>query len=795
MPDESLPIESLSGTIRELSEDLPLVITAPTGSGKSTQVPRWCAKRGNVLVIEPRRVACRGLAKRVAELEQVELGGAVGYCVRDDHRFGSATRILFATPGVVLNWITDGTLAPYDTLIIDEFHERRLDTDLLLAVFLQRYLGRLIIMSATIEAKRIAKHIQGRHLHAEGRVFPVEVKYFPQQTLLPDPRQLEQRVSGALDRVAEETGDVLVFLPGKAEITRVSERLRKRAEFDLLELHGGLSLKHQSRVFEPSSRRRVVLATNVAETSITIPRIGTVIDSGLVRRTRYHNGRGVLTLVPVAEDSADQRAGRAGRTAAGVCYRLWSKEAILEKQTHAEIYREALGPLVLAAAACRVDFAGLPFLDPPKDYAVDSAREDLQVLGAIDSAGGITPRGERLFGLPIDAPLGGLLVEAEKQGCLEEAIDLVAVGSVSRALFTSDRRPSDEADDLRIGGCDATASILAMRAGEPKRHGLNRVVLEEARAIRRRLRGAFELSGMGSAKETIDRRALGRAALLADPRCVYLARRRRGRVFWGNGGTEIQLAKNSAVDETKTEAIAVLKSMAVGQGYRKTSIFAALAMPVPLNLLVELELGRETIGQVTLERGRVIATAERVYAGRVIDARETVPQGPLARKAIAELFLRGRIFAQSLEKTNARLHAVRLFRRLRLAGLVDADLDAGAWTNIARIPETRQWVDQRLEELGVTSGDDLTLLSGDDLLAANLPEPTRAWLDRRYPRNWSTGDAQFDIEYQFERREVTLIKTAGNRKSPPALATLPSFRGFKIRVRYHSKVWVLKERT
>jgi len=366
------------------------VVTAPTGSGKSTMVPRWATARGRVLVVEPRRVACRALASRVAELDGVPLGSSeVGYRVRDEDRARRDTRLLFVTPGVALRMIAQDGLAPFDVLVLDELHERRLDVDLLLALALDRFRGRLVAMSATLDGPRVAQHLGGAHIHAPGRLHPVTVHHVPGEgriggTLLPDVRGLEARLAQALGRAAQDPGDVLVFLPGKAEIAAALPVAQRAGDYEALPLHGGLSLDQQARVFRPTRRRKVILSTNVAETSLTIPGVGVVIDSGLVRRTQYHRGRGFLTLTPVALDAAEQRAGRAGRTAPGVCYRLWDRAAQLAPRTPPEVARESLVPLLLGAAACDARPEDLRWLDPPPAHAVEAARRDLFDLGPLD---------------------------------------------------------------------------------------------------------------------------------------------------------------------------------------------------------------------------------------------------------------------------------------------------------------------------------------------------------------------------------------------------------------------------
>jgi len=563
----TLPIDAIRAAFEEKLPAGPVVVTSPTGSGKSTQIPRWCP--GRVLVVEPRRVACKTLALRVAELEGCELGTDVGFHVRDHRVEQRSTRILFATPGVVLRRFDE--LERFETVVLDEFHERTLDVDLILALLRRRYHGRLVVMSATLRPGPLAAYLEGHHLHAEGRMFPVDVVHQSGDVMLPAGDHLRERVGRAVGRALDQhEGDVLVFLPGKGEIAGATDELAGRPGLEILPLHGGLSLDDQARVFRPASRRKVVLATNVAETSVTVPGIGVVIDSGLVRRTRYHRGRGFLTLTPIAADSAEQRAGRAGRTGPGACIRLWSERARLEASTPPEIRREALLPLVLAAAACGARTEDLRFLDPPQEYAVTAACDDGRALGALDEGGVITATGRDLFGLPLDPPLGRLLIEARGGDSLPDAIDLVSALAVGRPLF---RGPPKHEDDrgLRAGGCDASALVAAVRRGEPGRHELAPAALSEARANAKRLRGALGLPAKADRDAPIDPKALGLTALAADPRAAHVARERRGRIYWSNGGTEIELGRESAAGLAENpKALVVYETRALGVGQRKT---------------------------------------------------------------------------------------------------------------------------------------------------------------------------------------------------------------------------------
>ncbi len=788
---EALPIDRYRGAFVELITKGAVVVTSPTGSGKSTQVPRWC--EGRVLVVEPRRIACRALAQRVAELEKTRLGTRVGYNVRDEQCLSSDTQIVFATPGVVLRTFAEWDR--YQTIVLDEFHERSLDGDLLLALLSKRYRGHLVVMSATLEGERVAAHLNGSLLRGEGRMFPVTVQYVGGNTLLPSTDGLDQRVRRALDLSQDQPGDVLVFLPGKSELSEIARALRGQPGLDVIELHGSLSLEEQQRAFAPaqSGRRKIVLATNVAETSLTIPGIGVVIDGGLVRQTRYFQGRGHLMLVPIALDSAEQRAGRAGRTMPGVCYRLWSPAAKLSAVTQPEVYRESLVPLLLAAAACGEAPESLPLLDRPKEHAIASARLELEALGALDAKGAMTPRGRELFDLPLDAPLGRLLVEARATGALEDAIDLVSALATGRPLFLPGKRPDDAYDDLRSGGCDVTANILAVRVGDPLVHGLHRVALQEARRIRARLRRAHSLPEQGDREMKVDRVRLAKTALAADPRCVYIARRRGRELCFSNGGTERDLARDSAVHGAEDlQAIAVLATRAFATDSGDAEVQVTCATPLSLAWLLEAGVGRDRLAGVSVERGRIVARVERVYARKVLIEREEVPTGSVAREAIRELFVRGSIFRDSLALAKARLAAWTLAARLRSSGYV---FDEVGWEATGPAgEELGLWVESKLLAMGVESGDELALLSGIDLVPPALPESVSEQLDREFPRTVSVGDAVYEVDYDLIAQQATLRMVRGTRKEPPPAAYLPKFPGMRVCVEAGRSLWVVRER-
>jgi len=423
----SLPVETLRGEFsRAFSQDH-LVITAPTGSGKSTLVPAWCLEElgegARVLVVEPRRVACRALARFVSEAFEGQPGGTVGYRVRHEDCSGPETRILFVTPGVALRLLQGGGCRQWQAVILDEFHERGLETDLLLSICRHESMDRILVMSATLEKKRLVEFLGARLLEASGRLHPVDLEYESENDL-PSPAGIEDRVARAVTAFDPDgEGDLLVFLPGKAEISACLSRLSGEKSLEVLPLHGGLPPAEQDRVFQTGHGRRVILSTNVSETSVTIPGVVGVIDSGLARQNFYRDGRTVLGLRIISRASAEQRRGRAGRASAeqrrgragrlrpGRCVRLWGRQAVLQADTPPEILRQDLSQAVLTAAAAGYRLDRLEMLDAPRSFAVDQAAARLAAVGALDSEG-ITGLGRAMFRLPLDVSFSRVLLEA-----------------------------------------------------------------------------------------------------------------------------------------------------------------------------------------------------------------------------------------------------------------------------------------------------------------------------------------------------------------------------------------------
>ena len=453
---EELPVSARREDIaRAIQAHQVVIVSGETGSGKTTQLPKICltlgrGERGVIGHTQPRRIAASSIARRIAEELKTPVGDVVGYKVRftDQTRPGASIKLM--TDGILLaESQADPLLRQYDTLIIDEAHERSLNIDFLLG-YLRQLLPRrpdlkLIITSATIDAERFARHFGSADapapvIEVSGRLYPVEIRYRAVEDVDDaDDRTLMDALVDAVDECAGAgRGDVLVFLPGEREIREAAEALRKHhpPATEILPLYARLSADEQDRVFRPSgSGRRIVLATNVAETSLTVPGIRYVVDTGLarVKRYSYRNKVEQLQVEPISQSAANQRAGRCGRVADGICVRLYAEEDYLKRPrfTDPEILRASLASVILRMKSLGLgEVADFPFVEPPTGRAVADGMQLLAELNAIDERNALTPIGRELARLPLDPRVGRMMLAARDQNCLAEMLVIAAALSV-----------------------------------------------------------------------------------------------------------------------------------------------------------------------------------------------------------------------------------------------------------------------------------------------------------------------------------------------------------------------------
>lgn len=447
---EDLPVVAQRGEIeRAIEANQVVIVCGETGSGKTTQLPKICLKlkRGVAGMIghtQPRRIAARTVAARIASELNSPLGHVVGYKVRFSDKVGADTYIKLMTDGILLAEIQgDHTLSAYDTIIIDEAHERSLNIDFLLG-YLKQLLPRrpdlkLIVTSATIDADRFSKHFNNAPvIEVSGRMYPVEMRYRPITTEGEEDVDVEQSILDAVDEaVRSGSGDVLVFLPGEREIRETAEALRKHHPVgaEILPLFARLSFADQERVFKPGGARRIVLATNVAETSLTVPGIRYVVDTGVARINRYSYRNKVeqLQVEKISRASANQRAGRCGRVMSGICIRLYAEEDYLARPefTTPEILRSSLASVILRMKSLRIgEVENFPFIESPAPRMIADGYQLLTELGAVNDNNELTQVGWQLAKFPIDPKIARMILAAKEENCLSEVLIIASALSL-----------------------------------------------------------------------------------------------------------------------------------------------------------------------------------------------------------------------------------------------------------------------------------------------------------------------------------------------------------------------------
>lgn len=724
------------------------VLVAPTGTGKSTVAPLallhedW---RGNrrILMLEPRRVAARAVAARMAGLLGERVGATVGYRMRLDTRVSRSTRIEVVTEGVLTRMLQeDPALEDVAAVIFDEFHERGLPADLGLALSLdaRRQLGatfRLVVMSATLDSDRLLALLdEAAKVTVTTQAFPVNVRYLGRGApLLPaggidgaqDARRLLELVTCAVQRALEETpGDVLVFLPGAGEISRTEALLAQATlphDVRTMSLYGQMSATAQDAVLAPGdgALRRIVLATNLAETSLTIPGVTAVIDSGLARRSIFDatSGMSRLELVRISRAASEQRRGRAGRVAPGVCFRLWSEgaQATLAATTPAEILETDLAPLALELARWGTDAGQLDWLDAPPAAMLAQARELLARLNTLTPAGKVTPLGQAVARLPVHPRLGVMLhvAQAAGPGAVTLAARLAALLS-ERDLLRSGARSGDA--DLR------TRLELFDSGGT----GVERGALERVRRSAQALEAAVASAPVGRAAGQMPAGMVDAGALLAAAFPDRIGKRRDGtdgRYLLSNGRGAVFATANSLARAPYIVAAAL--------DDRDREARIDLAAPVELAALERIFAGRIEIRESSGWDARAGAAQwrrERRLGALVLDEQvRAPPEGADTTKAVLEGIRQLGLAALPWSTESRQLQARQQFIR----GLARADsADWPASDDESLLAQLEQWLSPWLS--GITRRDHLARIPLTDALRARLSSTQWRALESLAPR-------------------------------------------------------------
>ena len=615
LPAPALPVLQLEDALIACLQQHPcLVLTAPTGSGKTTQVPLMLLRRppvaGQVIVLQPRRLATRLVATQVARQLGCQLGEQVGYQTRHDHHVGPATQLRFVTEGLFLRLLqADAELRGVGTVILDEFHERTLAADMALGLLrrLQQSARpelRVVVMSATLDAHQVATALGCPLMEAHGRAWPVDISYLPGNPQAAPWERAAAALPPLLERAA--TGDVLVFMPGAEEIRRTidaaGQALRHFPEpIAYYPLHGSLPVAAQDAALGASARRKIIVATNVAETSITIPGVSHVIDAGLARVHRHDPRRGidVLLVEPISQAAANQRAGRAGRTGPGTCTRLWSPSEQAGRPAFdlPEIRRVDLADAVLGLRLLGLqDPLALPWLEPPTVAAVARATELLTDLGALDRAGQLTACGRQMAHLPTHPRLARLLVEGAARGCLGRAALWAAlIGQRDVLLPAGDGagHPGDDPwpSDLLVR--ERAVHGLVGRPGpgtrEPAPVGVNAHLARDVQRTADLYRRAARSAGLGPAApgRTED---LLRCLLVAFYDRVALRRGADSRLCAMAGQRRVEIDRHSVARDCEALVAVEVRELEGGPSGLRTQL--SLASAIDAAWLTEIHPGR-----------------------------------------------------------------------------------------------------------------------------------------------------------------------------------------------------------
>jgi ATP-dependent helicase HrpB len=791
MAATTLPIDSvLPRLVAELREHPCAVLRAPTGAGKTTRVPPALLDAGlagdkTILMLEPRRLAARAAARRIAFERNWRVGGEVGFHVRFDRQASERTRILVLTEGLLVRYLQDDPfLEEAGAVVFDEFHERNLDTDLALALVRKVQLEarrdlRVLVMSATIETEPIARFLGGAPVvESEGRLFPVDVAYLGSDERAARPganpqARLVERLGPAVARALDATaGDVLVFLPGVGEIRRAHEALEplaQRRNLALLDLYGDLPADEQDAVLRRADRRKVVLATNVAETSVTIEGISAVVDTGLARISRYDAGVGLdrLELVRISRASAEQRAGRAGRTGPGICLRLWSEaeQRSMQEREEPEIRRVDLaGPALQLLGFGERDLARFPWFEAPSATALERALRLLEALGAIGSHG-VSPLGREMARIPAHPRIARLLLEGARLSCEEEAA-LAGALLAERDPLSRARGPSRRSSDSDV--LDRVRALEEFEQGRGSSADLNvggaRFVL---RARDDLLRHAGRKGRRGRAR---DDRAVLRALLAAYPDRVARRRQRddpRGVMVGGRG---VRLAEESAVREAE---LFLCVDLDAGRRGERAEALVRQASAIERGWLAKDRVREEVSASFDEAREAVTASRKFLYEDLVLEeSQAALPEAAEVERALAEAAARD--LGRALPLTEAEVE--RFLARVRCLRGWMPELGLPSFDEVeiaALLPELCA---------GARSFADLRKLPLAEILKSKLTRPQSLALDREAPERIRVpSGSQIAVAYEPGKPPVLAVRI----QEVFGLADTPRIAGGRVKVLMH----------
>jgi ATP-dependent helicase HrpB len=753
--DTPLPIDVvLDQLARTLQDHNAAVLVAPPGAGKTTRVPLalldapWVRDR-KIIVLEPRRIAARASAERMAHTLRERVGETVGYRVRFGSKVSRATRIEVVTEGIFSRQILDDPeLNDVAAVLFDEFHERSLDADLGLALARDAQTGlredlRILVMSATLDGARVAKLLgEAPVVASEGRAFPVETRYLGRKADAPLERQMADAIAVAL---RADPGSVLAFLPGAAEIRRTQNYLAERvrdAAVEIVPLFGALDASVQDRAIAPAPKghRKVVLATSIAETSLTIEGVRIVVDSGLARVPRYEPDIGLTRLETVRASRAavDQRRGRAGRTEPGVCYRLWDEPqtASFAAYTQPEILSADLSSLVLDLAQWGVsDPATLAFLDPPPAPALKEARGLLRELGALDEDGRITAEGKSLRALALPPRLARMIVDSDSLGAGKTAAEIAAI-------LTERGLGGDHVDlDVRLDAFRRDRSQRADSARALARRWASQVA-SSASPQARRERGDLSLPD--------EEPSTGVMLALAFPDRV--ARNR------GNGSFVLANGRGAALDQAS--ALTRMPYIAVGE-LTGTAAQGRILLAAPITQgEIELHFADriETADEISFDRGAMALRARRAKTLHAI----TLSEAPLALRPSAETarVLADGVIAAGLDKLPWSKPARQWRDRVMFLRKAERDASQNPWPDLsddALAAQREAWLAPLLYDK--TSLKELSAGDLSDALMTLLPWELRTRLEREAPTHFEapTG-TQLAIDYEAEQGPTIAVR-------------------------------------